>query len=215
MTVAVQTAERSLLNSSVLVLNKQFMALAVISVKRAFCMLVAGHAEVVAEEEEGVFANYNFESWRQISEVKQAMAPDEHEFVHTVNFGIIAPRIIRLPGYSRVPRNQVKLNRRNIFARDQNRCQYCGHKYSTSDLSIDHIVPRTQGGVTSWDNVVCACLDCNVRKGGRTPDQAGMHLISVPVRPQTSPIITQRLKDVRYTSWMAFLDHAYWSVELT
>lgn len=206
-------AHAPVLNSSVLVLNQQFMALAVINVKRAFCMLVCGQAEVVDQEEDS-YVNYSFETWQQVSEMRNREEPQNHEFIHTVNTNILVPRIIRLPRYDRMPRNEVRLNRRNIFGRDQNRCQYCGHRFSTSELSIDHVIPRTQGGRTSWENVVCACLECNVKKGGRTPHQAHMLLITKPVRPKTSPLIVQRLKDARYTSWKAFLDEAYWSVEL-
>ncbi|MFZ9098645.1 MAG: HNH endonuclease, partial [Burkholderiaceae bacterium] len=77
----------------------------------------------------------------------------------------------------------AKFIRRNIFARDGSRCQYCGKRFPTSELSIDHVVPRSQGGKTTWTNVVTACRGCNHRKGNRTPEQARMPLLYVPYVP--------------------------------
>ena len=114
----------------------------------------------------------------------------------------------------RIPSASVKLNRRNLFARDQNRCQYCGKKFPSSELSLDHVIPRSQGGPNTWENIVCACVRCNVRKGGRTPEQAQMRLISPARKPRRSPILTIKLSDSRYASWKQFLDFAYWNVEL-
>ena len=127
---------------------------------------------------------------------------------------VAVPRIIRLLGYERFPEQHVKLNRRNLMARDRNRCQYCGHIFPTSELSLDHVMPRSQGGGDSWENLVCACVTCNARKGGRTPIQASMRLIRKPVRPKRHPLITIRLGHAKYESWKSFLDEAYWSVEL-
>jgi len=134
--------------------------------------------------------------------------------VRTASTQIQVPRVIRLLGYEKVPRHAVKFNRRNIFARDNNQCQYCGKRFATSDLSLDHVVPRSQGGLSSWENIVCACIDCNVRKGGRTPKQAHMSLIRKPEKPKRSPLLNLKLSSKKYQSWRTFLDNAYWSVEL-
>jgi 5-methylcytosine-specific restriction endonuclease McrA len=131
-----------------------------------------------------------------------------------VRFDLAVPRIIRLLGYDRLPAQIVKLNRRNLFARDRNQCQYCGRTFATSELSIDHVVPRAQSGGDSWENLVCSCVRCNARKGGRTPDEAGMRLVRKPVKPKRNPLIAIRLGQDRYSSWKAFLDEAYWNVEL-
>jgi 5-methylcytosine-specific restriction endonuclease McrA len=170
-------------------------------------------AEVVAVEE-GSYRSYDFESWVEVSKARAEFEPDQHDWIRTVRFQIAVPRIVRLFGYDKLPRTSVKLNRRNLFARDQNRCQYCGKRHPTGDLSIDHVVPRSQGGQTRWDNVVCACIRCNVRKGGRTPAQAHMTLVGPPKRPKRSPVLTFKLSDGRYASWKQFLDYAYWNVEL-
>ncbi len=206
------------LSANVLVLNKFYQAIRVINVRRAFSMLCREMAEVVHIETDSKgqsrWQNFNFESWQEISALKAEFEPDEHDWIHTVRFQIAVPRIIRLLIYEKLPRQDVKFNRRNIYARDSSRCQYCGRKFATTDLSLDHVLPRSQGGKASWENIVCCCLKCNVKKGGRTPEQAHMKLIAKPVKPRRSPVINIRLADQRYASWKQFLDNAYWTVEL-
>jgi len=206
------------LNANVLVLNKFYQAIRVITVKRAFCMLCKQAAEVIHIESDtrgqSHWQNFDLESWQEVSLLKSEFEPDNYDWIHTVRFQIAVPRIIRLLGYDKLPRQEGKFNRRNIYARDSSRCQYCGKKFSTSDLSLDHVIPRSQGGKTTWENIVCCCLTCHVKKGGRTPEQARMHLITKPVKPKRSPVISIKLADERYASWKQFLDMAYWSVEL-
>ena len=204
---------RTALDCNVLVLNKHYMAIRVVGAKRAFSLLFRQLAEVVSLEQ-GTYANYNFESWCEASEFRRRFEPDGYDWVSTVNFYIAVPRIIRLLFYDRLPRNEVKFNRRNIFARDKNRCQYCGKRHPTSELSLDHIIPRSMGGKSVWENIVCACTKCNVKKGGRTPWKAGLTLIQKPVKPKRNPLLHIHLGHQRYRSWKQFLDHAYWSVEL-
>lgn len=204
----------SALDSSVLVLNKFYMAVHVINVRRAFCLLCKDLAEVVTIDD-GFYQSYDFQSWREVSEARARFKGPDDDFIRTVQFELEVPRIIRLLGYDRPPRQRVKFSRRNIFARDGNRCQYCGKRFATSDLSLDHVVPRRQGGRATWENIVCACLKCNVRKGGRTPRESGMNLIRPPVEPRTCPSLRLKLSHRKYKSWKTFLDNAYWSVELT
>jgi 5-methylcytosine-specific restriction endonuclease McrA len=202
------------LEASVLVLNKLFMAVHIISVRRAFCLLCKEVAEVVSLED-GQFATYNFETWRELSEYRaKCFRQEDDDWVRTVNSEIQVPRVIRLLGYEKLPKQTVKFNRRNIFARDNNQCQYCGKKYPTTELSLDHVTPRSQGGMSTWDNIVCACVNCNVRKGGRTPKQAHMSLIRKPEKPKRSPLLNLKLTHKKYQSWKTFLENAYWSVEL-
>ena len=203
------------MQSSVLVLNRLYMAIQVMSVRRAFCLLFKDLAEVVCVEN-GLYVSYNFQSWREVSEWKAAFEGKQahQDWVRTVNFDIEVPRVIRLLKYEMFPRNVVKFNRRNIFLRDENRCQYCGHKFPTHQLSLDHVIPRSQGGLTNWENIVCACLKCNVRKGGRTPQEAGLRLTKKPAKPKRSPALSHQLTSVKYESWKQFVDDAYWNVEL-
>jgi hypothetical protein len=156
---------KSGLDCSVLVLNKNYMAIRIVGARRAFSLLFCDLAEVISLEQ-GQYANYDFHSWCDVSRFRRTFEPDGYDWVSMVNFYIAVPRIIRLLFYDRLPPGDVKFNRRNIFARDKNRCQYCGKRYPTSELSLDHIVPRTMGGKSVWENVVCACTDCNVKKGG-------------------------------------------------
>lgn len=208
------------LDGNVLLLNAHYAALRVVSVRRAFALLFKRDAaeRPVAEVvhiEDGRYVSYDFEDWAEISAFKREFEPAEHDWIRTVRFDLVVPRIIRVLTFSKLPRQEVKFNRRNIFARDHNTCQYCGKRFSTSELSLDHVTPRFQGGRTTWDNVVCACLTCNVRKGGRTPAQAQVALIRKPVKPARNPVINIKLSEGRYASWKQFLDRAYWDVELT
>ena len=201
------------LSAKVLVLNKHYLAVRVTSARRAFILLSRGMAEVI-HVDAGRYANFNFETWTEISELQHEYELEQHDWVRTVRFDIAVPKIIRLVGYDKLPQQSVKLNRRNLFARDANRCQYCGDSFPTSELTIDHVRPRAQGGGESWTNLVCACVPCNARKGGRTPEQASMRLQCKPVRPRRNPLIALRLGQDKYASWKAFLNDAYWSVEL-
>lgn len=201
------------LGSSVLVLNRFYLAVHVITVRRAFGLLFRNLAEVV-QLEEGQYANYDIHTWRELSELKSSFKEPDEDWVRSVNFEIQVPRIIRLVLYDRLPKQVIRFNRRNVFARDGNRCQYCGKRFPTSELSLDHVIPRSKDGQTTWDNVVCSCVKCNVKKGGRTPEEAHMRLIRPPVKPRRSPLLTLKLGNPKYESWKTFLDNAYWSVDL-
>lgn len=197
-----------MLNSSVLVLNRHFQPVHVTTARRAFVMLYAGVARALDEQ----FELYDFESWAALS-----AEGNERNVVRTVDRTIRIPRVILLQFYERLPRSRVRFSRQNIYARDQNTCQYCGKRFSRSELNLDHIVPRRLGGRTTWENVVCCCLPCNLRKGGRTPEQASMKLTRRPSRPKWTPIMRAADGRVRYREWLPFLrfvDAAYWNVEL-
>ncbi|MHC5024204.1 MAG: HNH endonuclease [Planctomycetota bacterium] len=207
------TAIAAALDEKVLVLNRLYTAIRVISARRAFIMLVKQAAEVIAVEA-GYYRNYDFDSWIEVAELQRQFEPEHHTFIRTPHLVIAVPKIIRLLGYDKLPRQEVKLNRRNIYARDGNRCQYCGRHFPSRDLTLDHVVPRVQGGQHTWMNLVCACVRCNARKGGRTPAQANLKLIRPPVKPRRNPSVSLRLGTAKYESWKAFLDNAYWTVEL-
>ena len=203
----------SALGSNVLVLNKHYAAVRVISARRAFCLLFKRIAEVVSLEDRR-YCSHDFDSWREISELRAEYEREHHEWVHCVRFDLAVPRIVRLLVYDRLPKRDVKFTRRNIYARDNNRCQYCGKRFSTTELSLDHVIPRSRGGGANWTNIVCCCVQCNVRKGGRTPKEAHLKLITPPIKPRRSPAVTLQLTSDKYASWKQFLDAAYWNVEL-
>ena len=101
--------------------------------------------------------------------------------------------------------------------RDGNTCQYCGKRFPTSELNLDHVIPRSRGGITSWDNIVCSCIACNKRKGGELPEQARMRLIRRPARPQWGPQFTFSPRASIHREWLPFLslvDFTYWNLEL-
>ena len=133
--------------------------------------------------------------------------------VRSVTFKIRMPAVVRLLRFIRRKRPQVSFSRRNLFARDHNSCQYCGTKHEPPELTYDHVTPRSMGGRTDWANIVTCCIACNRRKGGRTPDQAGMRLLRAPRRPEKLPgvvTITIGLTNAP-DAWRDFL---YWNVQL-
>lgn len=201
------------LSANVLVLNKFYQATQVVSVRRAFSLLAKRYAEVI-HVVEGRYEAYSFESWVEASAFRDRFEAPGADWIRTVTREILVPRVIRLVSCERRPAGKVKFNRRNIFARDENRCQYCGKHQPTSELSLDHVLPRSRGGESSWTNVVVACTTCNARKGGRTPHEAGMRLVREPIVPKRSPLLSVKARAERYASWKKFLDAAYWSVEL-
>lgn len=199
----------ALLNQQVLVLNRLWQAVNICTVRRALILLFQGHAQVVVSGPDGSFRTYDFNEWCDFSE--RDPGPD---CVRTVSFRIRVPRIILLLVYDRLPKKEVKFTRHNIFERDKNTCQYCGRVFQRQDLNLDHVIPRDRGGPTTWENVVCSCLECNARKGNRTPQEAGMRLIRKPKKPKWRPFIQINLNLYQHDSWKHFIDLAYWNVEL-
>jgi 5-methylcytosine-specific restriction endonuclease McrA len=200
------------LHSSVLVLNRLYMVVHVIGVRRAFALLCRELAEVIHAGEEGIFANYTFESWLESSQLRVHQKQTHEDWIRSVNFEIQVPRVIRLLRYDRLPKHGVHLNRRNVLARDGHQCQYCGRHLPIHQLSLDHVLPRSRGGPTTWENIVCACLACNVKKGGRTPLEAKMRLVRKPARPKRNPMLTLKLENPKYESWRTWLDGVCWEI---
>ncbi len=198
----------ALLDSPVLVLNRLWQAVNVCSAERALTLLFTGHAQVVYEGAGG-FNTYTFREWCDVSP-----SFDEGEMVQTIRFRIPVPRVILLLFFDRLPAKDVKFTRQNVFERDKNTCQYCGHKFDRKDLNIDHVVPRQHGGLTTWTNVVCSCIECNRHKANRTPEQAHMHLVRKPKKPRWRPFLEIQFTKTAHHSWRHFLDFAYWNVEL-
>ena len=207
------TALPVVLNEQVLVLNRFYTAIRVISARRAFTMLCRQAAEIIAVEG-GQYITYDLESWTEIAHLQQEFEPDAHAWVRPPRPRIALPRTTRLLCHDRLHPPHLTHHLRPPTAPDSPHCQYCAKGFPTRELTIDHVVPRVLGGLHSWANLVCACVRCNARKGGRTPAQAHIRLIRKPVKPRRNPVITLRLGEARYRSWRAFLDEAYWTVEL-
>jgi 5-methylcytosine-specific restriction endonuclease McrA len=175
-----------------LVLSPYDETVARVSWRRAITLLWENKVEVVEE----------YENWT----------------VRSVTFEIKVPSIIRFLRAVRFRKKAIKFSRENVWARDKGRCQYCGTKVSRLDFTYDHVVPRVQGGTTTWQNVVVACTPCNQRKAGRTPEQAGMHLLAKPAKPTSLPdsyklTFTYRKGDP--PGWKKYMrDISYWHGEL-
>ncbi|PHX68413.1 MAG: HNH endonuclease [Cyanobium sp. Baikal-G2] len=125
----------------------------------------------------------NITTWRRavVMVLKGKAEGLEHDLDRRIREDTLLPTVIRLRHFVRVPYKPLPLTRRNLFHRDGHRCQYCGA--SAEQLSVDHVVPRSRGGLDTWENVTTACLPCNVRKGNRTPREAAMPLLRPPHRP--------------------------------
>jgi 5-methylcytosine-specific restriction endonuclease McrA len=184
-----------MLDASVLVLNRSYLPVHVVDVRRAFSLMYRGMARAVDDR----YATFDFDSWRR-SGVRQ-----HDDCVGLVDGVIRVPRVILLFAFDRMPRRHVRFSRSNIYARDRNTCQYCGRPFGRGELNLDHIVPRSQGGRTTWENVVCSCVRCNRRKGGRTPEQAGMKLIRRPAKPRWTPMAGFASWRHTYPEWGPFL----------
>ncbi len=198
-----------MLDRQVLVLNRLWQAINVCSVRRAFTLLCAGHAQVVHASATNNFLTHDFASWRDLSDREP-----HDEMVHTIAFRIRIPRVIVLMLFDRMPRKEVKFTRHNIFERDKNTCQYCRKHLDRKDLNLDHVIPRDKGGLTTWENIVCSCIPCNTRKGNRLPHEVQMKLIRKPERPKWRPFVHITFDSTVHESWRHFIDLAYWNVEL-
>lgn len=207
--VASPAGTHSLLDTSVLVLNRVYQPVNITTVRRAFTLLYQGTAKAIDAE----YKTFDFESWAALSEEVHGR---EGDFINTVTRALKVPRVIVLQVYDRFPHLHVRFSRQNIYLRDKNTCQYCGQRLPRSELNLDHVIPRSRGGRTSWENIVCSCINCNLEKGGRTPAEASMRLRRKPGRPRWSPFERGEGK-FTYEDWRPFLnlpDASYWNTEL-
>jgi 5-methylcytosine-specific restriction endonuclease McrA len=195
----------AVLDKSVLVLNRHWLAIHFCNVKRALCLVYSDLARIVDDS----YQTHDFESWCELSE-----AARHPEKIHTPGMSMLVPQVIVLTRYACRPPQQVKFSRRNIYLRDHNTCQYCGSTPPRSELTIDHVIPRSRGGRTTWENVVLACTRCNTKKGSRLPQECKMHPKNPPMRPKW-PLFSQRALGERPRSiWQKFVDSAYWNALL-
>lgn len=192
-----------LLERPTLVLNRHWQPIQVATVARSLVLVWNGTARFVDPHD---FQTFTWEDWRRL------IPRDGEEFIQTVQFRLKVPDAIALADYAGQPTGTVSLNRRNLFKRDRYTCQYCGIQPGGSQLTIDHVLPRAQGGESRWDNCVLACVDCNRRKGNRTPLQANMRLKRKPVQPPWHPLFA--VEPVRIATWSKLVSEAYWNVEL-
>jgi 5-methylcytosine-specific restriction endonuclease McrA len=178
-------ATTTALENRTLLLSQSMEPIKAISWQRAITLLTLGKVEVLSEYD---------------------------GFVRSSTVVIKIPAVVRLLRAFKRFRQPVKFSRINIYARDRYTCQYCGQTKKIAELTYDHVIPRNQGGRTVWDNITTSCGPCNLKKGGRTPEQAGMHLRSKPAQPKWVPALTVRigLHDAP-EAWRSFM---YWTTEL-
>lgn len=183
------------LATQVLVVNRYLQAVHLTTARRAFVLMWSDIARAL----DASWISHDFESW-------SAERPGEGDAsIGTSRGPLRIPRVVQLVEFDRMPRSSVRLTRRNIYLRDGHRCQYCARQLPLRELNLDHVMPRSRGGPMSWENLVCSCKVCNLRKGGRTPVEAGMHLLRRPVRPRWSPVLALAFAPGRPPEWDPFL----------
>ena len=191
------------LDRPTLILNRSWQPVGVAPVSRTLILLWNDNARVVDPRD---YQLYTWADWSSL------MPRNDEPFIQAVRMRLRVPEVVALTHYDRVPTNAVAFSRRNIYKRDRFTCQYCGSQPGTEELTVDHVVPRAQGGASTWENCVLACVRCNNRKANRTPDQAHMPLRMRPVRPAWRPLYA--IRNRRIDSWSRFVSEAYWNVEL-
>jgi len=164
-----------MMSAKVLLLNQNYEPMSIVSAKKAIILFYLQKVEIIEKRDQYIRSQY---------------------------VALPLPSVIRLTCYIRIPRKRVELNRGNLLRRDNHQCQYCGVR--KGPLTLDHVIPRTRGGVESWENLVCACVKCNNKKGSRTPDEADMPLLRKPRRPNAL-FFMQYFIGISEESWKPYL----------
>jgi len=188
-------APMDVLNAPVLVLNRYYQAVRITTVRRALMMMYVGAARALGRE----YETYDFEAWACLRPC------NGEQMIGTSSGALLAPRLLVLSRYGRLPIATLRLSRRNILLRDKFTCQYCGCRPPVSDLDVDHVTPRSRGGLSTWQNLVTACRACNLRKGNATPEEAGMALLGKPYRPSWTASVELAAVPQYFSEWEPFL----------
>lgn len=193
----------------VLVLNRNFFAIQVTSWQRALRLVFSDRADIIDED----YRSYNFSGWCELSHM---LTEHPSGFLYTPAVKIAMPEVIALKYYDRIPFNKVKFTRKNLYEHYNYRCCYCGKKFSTQDLNLDHVIPKSRGGKTDWMNVVTSCIKCNLKKGNKLLNESGMEMVIQPSKPLYNSglsLIFRSPKQIK-ASWQKFVDSIYWNIEL-
>jgi 5-methylcytosine-specific restriction endonuclease McrA len=185
----------AILERATLVLNRNWQPIHVTTVVRALVMLWNDTAKVV---EPGEYRLYTWEEWAELGPLLDGPC------IRSARARLRVPEVVCLAHYNRLPSSAVTFSRRNVARRDHHTCQYCGTQPGREQITIDHVIPRSQAGVSSWTNCVAACTSCNARKANRTPEQAGMNLRRRPIRPEWKPLYAAHGACIE--SWSQFLE---------
>ena len=198
----------AVLQKKVLVLNKSWVAVGSVSLKRAITLVFStykdGESKARIVDPVHDFQLFTWEDWSKF------IPTDGEDSISSSNLVFKIPEIIVLGRYNKLPNRKVYFNRRNLYRRDNFTCQYCVRKLHSSELTIDHIVPKSRGGKSNWTNCVIACNKCNSKKGSNLISEIGFKLMRKPFKPKFNMLDV----DVKIKSWEHFLGEAYWNVEL-
>lgn len=145
---------------------------------------------------------HDFESWRRLP------PREDDETIGTLGGPVVVPRLLILATAKRVPVAEVRLSRRNVFLRDEHTCQYCHRHLPARDLNLDHVVPRSRGGPSTWENLVTSCKECNLKKGRKLPAECGMHPKRPPRRPRFRAAVHLVAGHRSFAEWDPFLAEA-------
>jgi 5-methylcytosine-specific restriction endonuclease McrA len=185
----------NVLERPTLILNRNWQPIHVSTVARSLVMLWNDAARVV---EPGEYRLYAWDEWLRLE------PPPGAPCIRSARARLRVPEVVCLSRFDRLPSTAVTFSRRNVAKRDHLTCQYCGAQPGWEAITVDHVLPRSRGGASTWTNCVAACVDCNARKADRTPEQAGMRLKRKPARPEWKPLYAARA--ARVESWSRFLE---------
>jgi 5-methylcytosine-specific restriction endonuclease McrA len=191
---------KSVMNSPTLVLNRSWIPISITPVRKALTKTIAGMSEIL---DVNTYELHSFDSWicKKIE--------DDYKIIKTSRHPINVPEVIVLTEFSQMPMREVRLTRRNLLIRDNYTCQYSGEKISYDSGTIDHVIPRSRGGGTTWENLVMCTKSINAKKADRTPEEANLKLLKKPTRPKWSPIYARFAKLATTNipeSWFKFID---------
>ncbi len=192
----------NILQEKVLVLNKYYQAVQITTVQKAICHLVKGTAKIITPD----WTTHTLEDWIKISKFYEN---GDKKMIRSPSISILVPDAIYLPYYESLPKTEVVFSRQNLFLRDKFTCQYCGKLLKNpKDRTIDHVIPKSRGGKTVWTNVVLCCRKCNLKKGDRTPEEAGLKLLKKPKVPKWQALILEEFPKHKKEVWKVFLNFA-------
>lgn len=200
-------AAEQALGRPVLVLNKRWDPIQTTSVREAIGLVAKGSAFVIDPH---TFERHDLDSWNDVCAAAAAVG---ELVIHSQYMQLAAPEVVVLTEYTGRGERSVIFSRKNIFKRDRYTCQYCGVQPGPQELTIDHVFPRSRGGLSTWENCLLACVECNKRKANRTPAEARMPMRTTPKKPAWTAL-SQVHPRHRKESWEQFLGRAYWEVEL-
>lgn len=182
-----------------LVLNKSWTPIHVIDYRKTMNLLYQGQANALDRE----YLAYTWDDWIEFT-MRNA---DDYAKIHTSRMAIAVPEIMVLIKYNRLPTREIKFSRENIFQRDKYTCLYCGQIFPMKNLTLDHIIPKSRGGKTTWDNIASACKPCNNHKDNKMLQESGMRLLKHPTKPTwLNPITGARGKAQICPSWEKFMN---------